>query len=234
MEILSFPIKIVTIHYFQRLWSMAKIVYEGGCGEIEVKKSRFIATVSPVHSEDEALDFIASLKKKYWNASHNCFAYVIGDRASLQRCSDDREPQGTAGRPMLDVLLGEQIVDAAVVVTRYFGGTLLGTGGLVRAYSQAVTRGLEECRILTKQNGILLTIRTDYTDLGKIQYLLGQRKISITDSSYEADVKLQAVVPLELAAQLQADLTEATGGRAAFPEKKEIVYGEGEDAPVFL
>lgn len=110
-----------------------KIVYKGGEGELIEKKSRFIATVIPVNSEDEALEFIAAMKKKYWNASHNCFAFVVGENYELQRCSDDGEPQGTAGRPMLDVLLGEQIHNAAVVVTRYFGGTLLGTGGLVRA-----------------------------------------------------------------------------------------------------
>ena len=99
-----------------------KIAYSGGEGEIIEKKSRFIATVTPVHSEDEALEFIASMKKKYWNATHNCSAFVVGENQELQRCSDDGEPQGTAGRPMLDVLLGEEIHDAAVVVTRYFGG----------------------------------------------------------------------------------------------------------------
>ena len=107
-----------------------KIVYEGGEGELIEKKSRFIATVRPVESEEEALEFIAAMKKKYWNATHNCSAFVVGENQELQRCSDDGEPQGTAGRPMLDVLLGEEIHNAAVVVTRYFGGTLLGTGGL--------------------------------------------------------------------------------------------------------
>ena len=118
-------------------------VYEGGEAEIIEKKSRFIATVLPVTCEEEALEFIESMKKKYWNATHNCYAYVIGERFETQRCSDDGEPQGTAGKPMLDVLLGEEIHNTAVVVTRYFGGTLLGTGGLVRAYSGAVKAGLE-------------------------------------------------------------------------------------------
>ena len=213
---------------------MSKIVYRGGSGEIEVKKSRFIASVSPVRTEEEALAYIAALRKKYWNASHNCYAYVIGEGARLQRCSDDREPQGTAGRPMLDVLLGEQITDAVVVVTRYFGGTLLGTGGLVRAYSQAVSKGLEACRILTKREGFLLEIRTDYTDLGKIQYLLGQKKLAVTDSSYEAAVMLKVLVPAELLSAVKSDLTEATGGRVLFTEEKPVVYGDGDDATVFL
>ena len=106
-----------------------KIAYEGGQGEIVEKKSRFIATIRPVKTEEEALSFIAEMKKKYWDASHNCSAYVIGERNEIQRCSDDGEPGQTAGRPMLDVLLGEEIHDVCAVVTRYFGGTLLGTGG---------------------------------------------------------------------------------------------------------
>ena len=129
-----------------------KIVYEGGEGELIEKKSRFIATVRPVESEEEALDFIAAMKKKYWNATHNCSAFVVGENQELQRCSDDGEPQGTAGRPMLDVLLGEEVHNAAVVVTRYFGGTLLGTGGLVRAYSKSVQEGLRASKIIEKRS----------------------------------------------------------------------------------
>ena len=113
-------------------------LYKGGIGEYEEKKSRFIATLEPVSSEEEAAAFIAAIKKKYWDARHNCSAYIIGDDGRKTRCSDDGEPSGTAGRPMLDVLAGEKITNACVVVTRYFGGTLLGTGGLVRAYSAAV------------------------------------------------------------------------------------------------
>ena len=121
-----------------------RILLEGGEGEIVEKKSRFIATVRKVESESEAVAFIEEMKKKYWDARHNCSAFVIGRRAELTRCSDDGEPSGTAGRPMLEVLLGEGVRNVAVVVTRYFGGTLLGTGGLVRAYTQAVKEGLVE------------------------------------------------------------------------------------------
>ena len=121
-----------------------KIVYEGGEGQIEEKKSRFIATVRPVKTEEEALEFVSAMKKKYWNATHNCSAYIVGERPLIMRCSDDGEPQGTAGRPMLEVLEGEKLRDVAVVVTRYFGGTLLGTGGLVRAYSKEIGRA--SCR----------------------------------------------------------------------------------------
>ena len=159
-----------------------RTVYEGGQGEIIEKKSRFIATVKPVKTEEEALELIETLKKKYWDATHNCFAYIIGEGAPLKRCSDDGEPSGTAGRPMLDVLEGEALRDVCVVVTRYFGGTLLGTGGLVRAYSGAVRAGLEASVLITRQKGVKLQVGTDYTGLGKIQYLLGQRGIKILDS----------------------------------------------------
>ena len=120
-----------------------KILYRGGEGELTEKKSRFIATTRPVNTEEEAAAFIEEIKKKYWDARHNCFAYVVGERGQLKRCGDDGEPSQTAGRPMLDVLLGEGIRGICVVVTRYFGGTLLGTGGLVRAYSGAVREGLK-------------------------------------------------------------------------------------------
>ena len=139
-----------------------KILYKGGEGELIEKKSRFIATTRPVESEEEALAFIAEMKKKYWDATHNCSAFVIGDRQQIQRCSDDGEPQGTAGRPMLDVLLGEDIHNMAVVVTRYFGGTLLGTGGLVRAYSKSVQVGLEASEVIEKRSGFLLKMAADY------------------------------------------------------------------------
>ena len=137
-------------------------VYEGGQGEIVEKKSRFIATVLPIETEEEALEFIAKMKKKYWDARHNCYAYVIGERQELQRCSDDGEPNGTAGRPMLDVLLHEDIHNTVVVVTRYFGGVLLGTGGLVRAYQKATRSGLESSVIIEKQRGVFGNIVTDY------------------------------------------------------------------------
>ena len=116
-----------------------RTIYQGGEGELIEKKSRFIATVRLVKSEEEALAFIEEMRKKYWNATHNCFAYVIGERKEIMRCSDDGEPQGTAGKPMLDVLLGEELYNTAVVVTRYFGGTLLGAGPLTRTYTKVVS-----------------------------------------------------------------------------------------------
>lgn len=208
-----------------------KTIFEGGEGELTEKKSRFIATVEAVESEEEAIAFIEKMKKKYWDARHNCSAFVIGDRAQIQRCSDDGEPQGTAGRPMLDVLMGQGIRNAAVVVTRYFGGVLLGTGGLVRAYSGAVQEGLANSTIIEKIPGALLEIGTDYNGLGKIQYILGQRGLRILNSEYTDTVKLQTLVPLEELAMVRNEIADRTNGQAGMEVVKECMYArvEGEE-----
>ena len=211
-----------------------KIVYEGGEGELIEKKSRFIATVRPVESEEEAVAFIAAMKKKYWNATHNCSAFVIGENHQIQRCSDDGEPQGTAGRPMLDVLLGEDVHNTAVVVTRYFGGTLLGTGGLVRAYSRAVQEGLKGSRIVEKKTGALLSIRTDYNGIGKIQYLLGQRGLSITNSGYTDIVVIETLVPEDQTGELKEAVTEATNGRAEFLKEEAVCFAFLDGEPLIF
>ena len=211
-----------------------KIVFDGGEEELIEKKSRFIATVKPVDSEEEALEFIAAIKKKYWNARHNCFAFVIGERQEIQRCSDDGEPQGTAGRPMLDVLLGEDVHNAAVVVTRYFGGILLGTGGLVRAYSRSVQLGLEASTIIEKTKGSRITIQTDYNGVGKLQYLLGQRGIPIVDSQYTDVVKLELLVEESTVTELHEAVTEATSGRAGWEEEKGVSFAFVEKEPVIF
>ena len=211
-----------------------KIVYEGGEGELIEKKSRFIATVRPVESEEEAIEFIAAMKKKYWNASHNCSAFVIGENHQIQRCSDDGEPQGTAGRPMLDVLLGEDVHNTAVVVTRYFGGTLLGTGGLVRAYSKAVQEGLKGSRIIEKKVGSLLSIQTDYNGIGKLQYLLGQRGLSITNSEYTDIVIIETLVPEAQVGELKEAVTEATNGRAEFLSEEEVCFAFLDGEPLIF
>ena len=211
-----------------------RCVLEGGCGEIVEKKSRFLATVRPVETEEEASAFIEEMKKKYWDATHNCFAFVIGENQELQRCSDDGEPQGTAGRPMLDVLLGEGIHNGAVVVTRYFGGTLLGTGGLVRAYSRSVQEGLKNSRIVEKRQGFLLRMRTDYGGIGKIQYLLGQRDLRITDSSYTDVVEVETLVGQEKIEELKAAVTEGTSGRTAFVKEEKVCFAFLEGEPILF
>ena len=190
-----------------------KILYEGGVGELEEKKSRFIATTLPISSQEEALEFIEKTKKQYWDARHNCYAYVLGDHHEIQRFSDDGEPGGTAGKPMLDVLLGENIHNMVVVVTRYFGGTLLGTGGLVRAYSGAVKEGLSNSVIIEKLQGRQLLLQTNYSDLGKVQYLLMNNSIPILSEDYGADVCFEILVPLELEKNITELLVDGTNGR---------------------
>ena len=201
-----------------------KTIYLGGEGEIVEKKSRFIATVRLVETEEEAQAFIEAMRKKYWNATHNCFAYVIGERRELVRCSDDGEPQGTAGRPMLDVLLGEEIYNVAVVVTRYFGGTLLGTGGLVRAYSQAVQEGIAKSIVIQRQYGAVLEIGTDYNSVGKIQYLIGQRRLPILDSQYTDRVTMKVLIPHSQVEEVKAQMVEATSGRAGLSVTDRLYY----------
>lgn len=202
-----------------------RVIYEGGEGEIVEKKSRFIATVRPVESEEEATAFIAEMKKKYWDARHNCSAFVIGANQELTRCSDDGEPAQTAGRPMLDVLLKEGVTNVAVVVTRYFGGVLLGTGGLVRAYQKAVQEGLAASSIIEKREGFLLYINTDYNGIGKLQYLFAQKEISILESEYAVDVRMTVLVPLERKEEIEKAVIEHTNGTVRLEWGDETIYG---------
>ena len=200
-------------------------VREGGEGEIIEKKSRFICTVRPVETEEEAVAFIAEMKKKYWDARHNCSAFVLGDRQELTRCSDDGEPAGTAGRPMLEVLLGRGIHNAAVVVTRYFGGVLLGTGGLVRAYQNAEQAELNAKNIMKSREGRKLTVGTDYNGVGKLQYLFGKEQIPILDSQYAADVTMEVMIPLEQKEAIEKEITELTSGNAKLEWGDPVSYG---------
>ena len=206
-----------------------KTVYRGKEGEIIEKKSRFIATVRLVETEEEALAFIEEMKKKYWNATHNCFAYVIGERRECVRCSDDGEPSGTAGKPMLEVLMGEELHDTVVVVTRYFGGTLLGTGGLVRAYQGATKAGLHASTVIEKCYGRKWKIGTDYTGLGKIQYILGQRGLSVLDTVYTDKVELTVLVPDDEEGFLMKELMEGTNGQAMTEKTEQCWFAETEE-----
>lgn len=208
----------------ERNSGMYRVLLEGGSGEYEEKKSRFIATIRPCESEAEATAFIEEMKKKYWDARHNCSAFVIGSRAELTRCSDDGEPSGTAGRPMLEVLLGSEIRNIAVVVTRYFGGVLLGTGGLVRAYTQAVKVGLEACRTGIMRSGQEFMIHTDYNGIGKILYLLGNAGIEPVSSDYTDKVDLRVIVPVEQVEALQKEMIEGTNGKVTFEKIQELYF----------
>lgn len=209
-----------------------RVLLEGGTGEYEEKKSRFIATIRRCESEEEAAAFIEEMKKKYWDARHNCSAFVLGSRGELTRCSDDGEPGGTAGRPMLEVLLGEEIRNAAVVVTRYFGGVLLGTGGLVRAYTRAVKEGLKNCTFGRMRYGYDIRITTDYNGIGKIQYLLGNAGIEPVSCEYTDRVTLRVTVAAEDAQRLEKEITEATGARAGLERLEKLYFVDRERSEV--
>lgn len=174
--------------------AFSKTVYRGSQGEIVEKKSRFIATIRPVNSEEEAMQFIAEMKKKYYDARHNCSAFIIGKNGDVKRFSDDGEPSGTAGRPMLDILEREGIYNTAVVVTRYFGGVLLGTGGLVRAYQGATQEGLKQCTVIEQLVARVAMLKIPYTLLGKIQYYCGKESIPMLETDYQEDITMKILL----------------------------------------
>lgn len=204
-------------------------VYRGGSGEIVEKKSRFIAEVFPVTSEEEAMQYLEEARKRYWDARHHCWAYVLGRNPSAERMSDDGEPAGTAGKPILEVIRGRQITDVLVIVTRYFGGTLLGTGGLVRAYTASAAEGLKHSEIITRFHGFKLRIAADYTSLGKIQYLLAQREICILESVYTDKVELIVLVPDEEEEALYKEIMDGTNGQAVLEKEQECWFAQTED-----
>ncbi len=204
-------------------------VYQGNQGEIVEKKSRFIASVYPAGTEEEAALRLEEVRKKYWDARHNCYAYVIGEHREMTRLSDDGEPSGTAGRPILNTILGRGLTDTLLVVTRYFGGTLLGTGGLVRAYTAAAQAGLDNSVCIEKIRALRLLVQTDYTDLEKLKHLANQQGIPIAHIEYTDKVAMELLVPAARISQVRQAVAEAAGGRAAMETLQEIYYAETED-----
>ena len=205
-----------------------KAVFEAGRGEIVEKKSRFIAHVQAVDSVEEAQEFIEAVKKKYWDARHNCSAFSVGEMNPLTRCSDDGEPGGTACKPILEVIQGSGIRNIVIVVTRYFGGTLLGTGGLVRAYTEAAKAGIENAVIIEKIPATRMKLFTEYTDLGKIQYILAQNQVTVENTEYTDKVEIRALFPEKEKKALCRALTESTGGRVHIEDGEDVYYGTAE------
>lgn len=192
-----------------------KVIRAQAQGEITEKKSRFIATIRPVESKEEAEQFIAEMKKKYWDARHNCSAYVLGEGNETMHSSDDGEPSGTAGRPMLAVLTGQEIHNVAVVVTRYFGGVLLGTGGLVRAYQGAVLAALENADIADQVPLLELDAVVEYGDMSKVEYFISQHdEVRLEGSEYTDKVKMMMLVHPEKADEMIQAIAQLTSGSA--------------------
>lgn len=200
-----------------------KTVKYGGEALIVEKKSKFIATVKPVLSDEEAQAFLAEMRSKYSDATHNVYAYVI-DENNIFRYSDDGEPGGTAGMPVLDTIRKEGLVDVAVVVTRYFGGTLLGTGGLVHAYGAACREGLSAAGIVTRILCDIISFKVDYTSVGKMQYLISEGGYILEDTVYDNEVTFKVCLKKEQIDKFIQDVTELTCGRVIIKneEKKYI------------
>ena len=177
------------------------------------RKSEFIAHASPVHTAEQALEFVASVRKRYPDARHNVYAYLLRE-GNASRFSVDGEPHGTAGMPVLDVLRGEGLTDAAVVVTRYFGGILLGTGGLVRAYGQAAKLAVAAAGRVEMQKLCVFLLRVSYGDLNRVEGALANFPLKRVDAVYENDVRLTLAARESDFRALADELSERTGGRA--------------------
>ena len=185
-----------------------------GKGEYSEKKSRFLGEIHPVTSEEEAAAVVAQARKRYYDARHHCYAWILGEDGSVKKASDDGEPSGTAGVPILKVLDGAGIRNAVAVVTRYFGGTLLGTGGLVRSYTQAAQAALKDARIVRMCQCSIIGVEIDYSLLDKTLYYLRQQGIDPYDQVYTDKVSFMLTIREDMADQICSDLTALSGASA--------------------
>ena len=182
--------------------------------EFVEKKSRFIGQIAPVSTEEEAVAFVNSIRERHREATHNVYAYVLRQN-QLMRFSDDGEPQGTAGKPVLEVVLREKLVDVAVVVTRYFGGILLGAGGLVRAYAQGAKTAVDAARVLNMQPAAVLELDMGYDFYGKATYILPGHEVQVLDSVFAEGVRLRLLCKAARLPAFTRDLTELSSGTVA-------------------
>lgn len=209
---------------------MAYLTIKGyGEDSFDEKKSLFIGYIKRVNTEEEAKEFISEIRNKHKDATHNCYAYVVGANMGIQRYSDDGEPQGTAGIPILEVIKKNGLTDCAVVVTRYFGGIMLGAGGLTRAYTKGAAVAVKAAGIVEKVKGRKLEITIDYDLLGKIQYICGQNNWHIEESLYEEKVKLYLLCEDELCEKIKLEVVEATNGKVKLMETEEGIYFKQEN-----
>ncbi|GAA1460063.1 YigZ family protein [Nocardiopsis exhalans] len=193
-----------------------RTIRRGGEHEIEIKKSRFICAMARVDSEEAARAFIAERRKEHWSANHNCTAYVLGEDGGVQRSSDDGEPAGTAGVPMLEVLRHRRITDAVAVVTRYFGGTKLGAGGLIRAYGNSVSAAIEEFGLLERRQLLVVDVFADYVLGGRLESDLRDSALTVREVAYEDRVRIEVALPEAELPDFEIRLAELTGGKAEF------------------
>ena len=196
-----------------------------GTTDIYIKKSQFIAYVERVETEEEAIAFIDKIKKKHHDATHNCSAYTVGPKHRIQKANDDGEPSGTAGIPILEVLLKRNLEDTVVVITRYFGGIKLGSGGLIRAYGQSTTRGIDATGIVYREKNDIIGVTIDYTWLGKVENEVRQSTYTIKDIDSTDDVTMYIYVPLDKKESFTEWMTELTNGQATI-ETVDTIFRE--------
>lgn len=189
-----------------------KTIKEASSDEFIVKKSRFIGYVKPVKTQEEALEFINEIKTKHWDATHNVYAYTLRD-GGVRRFSDDGEPQGTAGIPSLDVLLKEEVVDCCVVVTRYFGGIMLGAGGLVRAYSHGAKIALDAGGIITMSLCKIVRVKTDYNFYGRLVPLICEEGGIVEDTQFTDNVEVTFRIPQDKVPFFESRLVDVSCGK---------------------
>lgn len=191
--------------------------------EWEVQKSRFISYVNHIENETQAQDFVNQIRKKHFDATHNCYAYIIGEHSDTQKSNDDGEPSGTAGVPILEVLKKNELSDVVVVVTRYFGGIKLGAGGLIRAYGKSATLGLEASVIVKKSVFNCYNLSMDYDLLGTLENYLHQKEIRIKDKNYTDKVDITILLPQNDSENTLKDITNLSAARCKIT-KLDTVY----------
>ena len=201
-----------------------KVITKEGTGEIVEKKSRFIGSTFSVETPEEAEKKIAEISKKYWDARHNCYAYVIGKNSENTRCSDNGEPSGTAGKPILEVITGAGLTNTLLIVTRYFGGVLLGTGGLVRAYTQAAQAAIAASETGEMIYARQLTLEVAYNMINNVQYYLGQNNISISDPRYGESVQYDICVKEDDIERVRDGLVQKCEGQITITEGNSGYY----------
>lgn len=211
-----------------------KTVLNFAVAEIEEKKSKFIASIKPVSDEEEALSFINSVKAKYWDATHNVYAYYIGGNNIIQRFSDDGEPSGTAGMPVLEVIKRKSLQNVAVVITRYFGGTLLGAAGLIRAYGKCASEGIDSAIVITKRLCTEVSLIIEYTLLGKLQSTIITNGYTIKKVIYEQDVEVILYIPVDEVEIFSELVNESTNARGIIELRDKSYITIAEDGKLIL
>lgn len=202
-----------------------RTIKEDNQHEIEIKKSRFICFLKRIDSEEEAKDFIQQIKKEHWKANHNCSAFVLGDHHEIQRSSDDGEPSGTAGVPMLEVLKKNDLINVCAVVTRYFGGTKLGAGGLIRAYSGSVAQAIVHTGIVEGKLQQEVFVQLDYPNWGKMENFIASENLAVKDTQFTDRVVVTCMVDENQVDDFEAQVTDLLNGQVSFTTG-EVTYHE--------